>query len=142
MIEAAQLQLPQDSLTTAIDTAGVYYRVPIYCISDPDNYNVDNVMEAMRNKKAPKEKQYKVSYHSPFRSGLLASKFPLRFKSAAEIQKNCRLTRHFRLDRCAKFASWKPDYSVVKLEHYSQAQGELPRSAASRQGTRPCHEQD
>lgn len=32
LIQAAQLQLPQESLTTAIDQAGVYYRVPICCI--------------------------------------------------------------------------------------------------------------
>ena len=48
--------MPQDSLTTAIDQAGVYYRVPICCINDPDNYSMDNAMDAMRNKKAPKEK--------------------------------------------------------------------------------------
>ena len=61
LIQAAQLQLPQDSLTTAIDQAGVYYRVPICCIQLPDNYNVDNALAAMKAKKAPKEKQIAVS---------------------------------------------------------------------------------
>ena len=56
LIQAAQLQLPQDSLTTAIDQAGVYYRVPICCIQLPENYNVDNALAAMKAKKAPKEK--------------------------------------------------------------------------------------
>ena len=36
MIKASGLQLPQDSLTTAIDEGGVYYRVPIACINDPE----------------------------------------------------------------------------------------------------------
>jgi len=62
---AAQLQLPQDSLTTAIDQAGVYYRVPICCIQLPDNYSVDNVMAAMKAKKAPKEKQITIKIRCP-----------------------------------------------------------------------------
>ena len=41
--------------------AGVYYRVPIYCISDPDNFEVDTVMNNMRSMKAPKENMYTVS---------------------------------------------------------------------------------
>lgn len=39
MITAADLDLPQNSLTTAIDTSGLYYRVPIFCINDPKAYN-------------------------------------------------------------------------------------------------------
>ena len=39
LIEAADLTMPQNSLTTCIDQAGVYYRVPIACINDPVNYD-------------------------------------------------------------------------------------------------------
>lgn len=39
LILAAGLQMPQNSLTTAIDENGVYYRVPIACINEPVNYN-------------------------------------------------------------------------------------------------------
>lgn len=60
LVEAAQLQLPQDSLTTAIDQGGVYYRVPICCIAEPDNYSIDNVMDALKAKKAPAEKSQTV----------------------------------------------------------------------------------
>ena len=35
MIGAAELTLPQNSLTTTIDENGVYYRIPIACINDP-----------------------------------------------------------------------------------------------------------
>lgn len=41
LVGAAELTLPQNSLTTAIDLAGNYYRVPIACINDPNNYNVN-----------------------------------------------------------------------------------------------------
>ena len=50
-------------MTTAIDQAGVYYRVPICCIQNPDGYEIDAVMDAMKSKKAPKEKQLNVSPH-------------------------------------------------------------------------------
>lgn len=39
MIMAAGLTLPQNSLTTAIDENGVYYRVPLSCINPPQKYN-------------------------------------------------------------------------------------------------------
>jgi hypothetical protein len=39
LIGAADLTMPQNSLTTCIDTAGVYYRVPIACINEPNNYD-------------------------------------------------------------------------------------------------------
>ena len=67
LILAAQLQLPQESLTTAIDQAGVYYRVPICCIQNPDGYEIDAAMDAMKSKKAPKEKQINVSTSLIFR---------------------------------------------------------------------------
>lgn len=41
LIEAADLTMPQASLTTCIDQAGVYYRVPIACINDPITYDKD-----------------------------------------------------------------------------------------------------
>ena len=39
LVKAAELTMPQNSLTTCIDHAGVYYRVPIACINDPNNYD-------------------------------------------------------------------------------------------------------
>jgi hypothetical protein len=45
IISAAELQLPQDSLTTAIDSQGIYYRIPIACINDPMNYSVDKLLD-------------------------------------------------------------------------------------------------
>jgi hypothetical protein len=41
LILAAGLQMPQNSLTLVIDENGVYYRVPICCISEPLNYSVN-----------------------------------------------------------------------------------------------------
>jgi len=60
MIQLIGLQLPQDSLTTAIDASGVYYRVPICCIQDPDNYCIDAALDALKAKKAPAEKNIKI----------------------------------------------------------------------------------
>ena len=77
---AANLQLPQDSLTTAIDHAGVYYRVPICCIQSPENYGVDFAMDAMKAKKVPKEKQISVSYKSKITSCSLACQTPWSFE--------------------------------------------------------------
>ena len=45
IIAASGLQLPQDSLTTAIDESGVYYRVPIACINDPEQYEQDHQLK-------------------------------------------------------------------------------------------------
>jgi len=42
-------------LTTCIDQAGVYYRVPICCINDPVNYDKDYQELKMRDKKTPDE---------------------------------------------------------------------------------------
>ena len=39
IIQAADLQLPQNSITTIKDTQGVYYRVPVACINDPVSYD-------------------------------------------------------------------------------------------------------
>ena len=55
LIEAAELQLPQNSLTTAIDQAGIYYRVPIACINDPTNYSLNNAYDLLKKKVSPKE---------------------------------------------------------------------------------------
>lgn len=41
LISAAGLSMPQNSLTLVIDENGVYYRVPISCINEPLNYNVN-----------------------------------------------------------------------------------------------------
>lgn len=61
LVEAAELQLPQDSLTTVIDQAGVYYRVPIACINDPFNYNKNVQLDELKAKRSPKEKTISVS---------------------------------------------------------------------------------
>ena len=66
LISASGLQLPQDSLTTAIDQAGVYYRVPIACINDPEQYNQNAVLEAMQKKEPPKEKTINVRQKHPY----------------------------------------------------------------------------
>jgi hypothetical protein len=41
LILAADLQMPQNSLTLCIDETGVYYRVPICLINDPCSYEAD-----------------------------------------------------------------------------------------------------
>ena len=38
LISAAELTMPNNSLTTCVDQTGVFYRVPIACINDPVNY--------------------------------------------------------------------------------------------------------
>jgi hypothetical protein len=61
LVEAAELQLPQNSLTTAIDNAGIYYRVPIACINEPQTYNLNNPNDILKQKEPPKEKEVIVS---------------------------------------------------------------------------------
>ena len=51
--------MPQNSLTTCIDQAGVYYRVPIACINDPVNYDQDYQQNKMKEKKKPPEQVIK-----------------------------------------------------------------------------------
>jgi Ubiquitin-binding domain len=41
LIIAQGLTMPQNSLTLVIDENGVYYRVPISCINEPQNYSVN-----------------------------------------------------------------------------------------------------
>jgi hypothetical protein len=41
LILAADLQMPQNSLTLCIDDTGVYYRVPICLINEPCSYDAD-----------------------------------------------------------------------------------------------------
>lgn len=41
LIQAQGLNMPQNSLTLVIDENGVYYRVPICCINDPQNFSVN-----------------------------------------------------------------------------------------------------
>ncbi len=61
LVEAAELQLPQNCLTTVIDQAGVYYRVPIACINDPFNYCKNNQLDELKAKRSPKERTINVS---------------------------------------------------------------------------------
>ena len=60
MIGAAGLQLPQNSLTTAIDENGVYYRVPIACINEPQAYNKNEELLQLKNKNVPTEQKLNV----------------------------------------------------------------------------------
>ena len=55
---AAELQMPQNSLTLVIDQNGVYYRVPISCINEPINYNVDYLQQKIKTKAKPAEKVF------------------------------------------------------------------------------------
>ncbi len=55
LILAADLQMPQNSLTLCIDDTGVYYRVPICVINDPISYDADFQALKLKNKKAPGE---------------------------------------------------------------------------------------
>jgi hypothetical protein len=60
LVEAAELRLPQNSLTCAIDRTGQYYRVPIACINDPKTYGRNEELQRMMSKKSPKAKNLKV----------------------------------------------------------------------------------
>ena len=51
--------MPQNSLTTCIDQAGVYYRVPIACINDPINYEQNYQMKQLQEKVKPSELKIK-----------------------------------------------------------------------------------
>ena len=53
LIEAAELTMPQNSLTTCVDHSGVYYRVPIACINDPVRYDANESLKNMKEKKKP-----------------------------------------------------------------------------------------
>ena len=51
--------MPQNSLTTCIDQAGVYYRVPIACINDPVNYEQNYQQQKLREKAKPQKADVK-----------------------------------------------------------------------------------
>ena len=62
LVAAADLDLPQNSLTTCIEKrSGLYYRVPICCINDPVNYEKNYLEQKLKNKEAPPKKTIKVS---------------------------------------------------------------------------------
>ena len=50
LILAADLQMPQNSLTLCIDETGVYYRVPICLINDPIGYDADFQAQKLKSK--------------------------------------------------------------------------------------------
>ena len=62
LVEAAELRLPQNSLTCAIDRTGQYYRVPIACINNPNTYGRNEELQRMKSKKSPKMKKINVSF--------------------------------------------------------------------------------
>lgn len=41
LIQAAEMKMPQNSLTLVIDETGMYYRIPICVINEPKNYDRD-----------------------------------------------------------------------------------------------------
>ena len=53
LVDAADLKLPEKSLTTCIDASGIYYRIPIACINDPLAYDKDHLLESMKNQSKP-----------------------------------------------------------------------------------------
>ena len=57
---AAGLQMPSNSLTLVVDEQGIYYRVPISCINEPINYNVNYVDQKLKQKPKPPEKFFNV----------------------------------------------------------------------------------
>lgn len=61
LIMAAGLKIPQNSLTLVIDENGVYYRVPICCINEPEKYSVNKQDDLLKNKNKPPEKMLNVS---------------------------------------------------------------------------------
>ena len=40
-IESAELKMPENSLTTTIDQKGIFYRLPVCTINDPEQYEVN-----------------------------------------------------------------------------------------------------
>jgi hypothetical protein len=38
MLEASDLKISNDSMTLVIDSTGIYYRVPIACINEPNEF--------------------------------------------------------------------------------------------------------
>ena len=55
LVLAADLTMPQNSLTLCIDETGVYYRVPICLINDPITYDADFIAQKLKSKTAPAE---------------------------------------------------------------------------------------
>jgi hypothetical protein len=56
MLEASGMKIPQGSLTLVIDENGVYYRLPIAIINEPDEYLKDPNKEKLDNKAKPDSK--------------------------------------------------------------------------------------
>ena len=55
LILAADLTMPQNSISFCIDQAGVYYRIPIACINDPVNYERDYINKSLKEKAKPEQ---------------------------------------------------------------------------------------
>ncbi len=45
-----------------IDSAGIYYRIPIACINEPLAYNKNNQYEELKAKKIPNEQMLRVKF--------------------------------------------------------------------------------
>ena len=67
--------MPQNSLTLVVDESGMYYRVPICMINEPENFNADFVTQKLFEKAAPKEA--KINVRSPL---LILSLYIIRQK--------------------------------------------------------------
>jgi len=51
MIEASDLKISNESMTLVIDQTGIYYRIPIACISEPSKFVEKQEVVNIRNKK-------------------------------------------------------------------------------------------
>jgi len=60
MIEASDLKISNESMTLVIDQTGIYYRIPIACISEPAKFVEKQEVVDIRNKKKPDEKAFNV----------------------------------------------------------------------------------
>ena len=65
LILAADLQMPQNSLTLCIDETGVYYRVPICVINDPISYDADFQAQKLKSKAVPDEVTLSLKMRNP-----------------------------------------------------------------------------
>ena len=65
--------MPQNSLTLVVDETGMYYRVPICMINEPENFNADFVTQKLFEKAIPNETKVNVRFFT------FVSKFFLQF---------------------------------------------------------------
>ena len=64
MLKACNMKIPQGSLTLIIDENGLYYRLPIAMLNDPEKYEVDVAKEKLEKKAKPSEVAMKLKIRS------------------------------------------------------------------------------